>query len=72
MCKASHVDLLCAFSYEGALVTDYCAENTQKAEKVKHFKRSSEYIPSAKVGSRLPHMLVRARSASSEVYSLDA
>ncbi|CAO1942681.1 unnamed protein product [Urochloa humidicola] len=55
------------FCYEeGALVTDYCAENTQKAEKVKHSKRSSEYIPSAKVGSRLSHMLVRARSASNE------
>ncbi|KAL6840352.1 hypothetical protein ACP4OV_030162 [Aristida adscensionis] len=50
---------------EGALATD-CAETTRKAEKLKHFKRSSEYIPSAKVGSRLPHMLVRTLPTSSE------
>jgi hypothetical protein len=73
VCIVPYIDLLRAFSYEeGALVTECCAENTQKAEKVKHFKRSSEFVPSAKVGSRLPHMLVRAHSSSSEVYTLDA
>uniref|UniRef100_A0A0A9DBL2 FAD-binding domain-containing protein n=1 Tax=Arundo donax TaxID=35708 RepID=A0A0A9DBL2_ARUDO len=55
------------FRYEeGALVAEDCSETSQKAEKLKHLKRSSEYIPSAKVGSRLPHMLVRALPASSE------
>ncbi|KAK3166247.1 hypothetical protein QOZ80_1AG0043310 [Eleusine coracana subsp. coracana] len=55
------------FRYEeGALVLEDCAEATQKAEKLKHSKRSSEYIPSVKVGSRLPHMLVRPLSLSNE------
>uniref|UniRef100_A0A453G429 FAD-binding domain-containing protein n=1 Tax=Aegilops tauschii subsp. strangulata TaxID=200361 RepID=A0A453G429_AEGTS len=52
---------------KGALVAEDCAESTYQAEDLKHSKRSSgEYIPSAKVGSRLPHMLVRPLSASSE------
>lgn len=52
---------------KGALVAEDCVESTYQAEELKHSKRSSgEYIPSAKVGSRLPHMLVRPLSASSE------
>lgn len=60
------------FSYEeGALVADESGESTQKGDKLKHSKRASrEYIPSAKVGSRLPHMPVRALTASSEVCPL--
>ncbi|TVU36153.1 hypothetical protein EJB05_18070 [Eragrostis curvula] len=55
------------FRYEeGALVPEDCPGATQKAEKLKPSKRSSDYIPSVKVGSRLPHMLVRALSASNE------
>lgn len=56
------------FRYEkGALVAEDCAETAQQAEKLKHINRSSgEYIPSAKVGSRLPHMLVKTLSSSSE------
>lgn len=52
------------FRYEkGALV----AEDTHQAEKPRLSKRSSgEYIPSAKVGLRLPHMPVRALSALNE------
>ncbi|CAL4946099.1 unnamed protein product [Urochloa decumbens] len=46
------------FCYEeGALVAEYYGEKTQKGVKLEHSKRASrEYIPSAKVGSRLPHM----------------
>jgi len=57
------------FCYEeGALVTEDCSQKTQKGVKLEHSERTSrEYIPSAKVGSRLPHMLVRALPASSEV-----
>uniref|UniRef100_A0A0D9X1X9 FAD-binding domain-containing protein n=1 Tax=Leersia perrieri TaxID=77586 RepID=A0A0D9X1X9_9ORYZ len=55
------------FRYKlGALDAEDCAETTYEAEKPKHPKRSREYIPSAKAGSRLPHMLVRALSASNE------
>ncbi|CAO2172427.1 unnamed protein product [Urochloa humidicola] len=56
------------FCYEeGALVAEDCGEKTQKRVKLEHSKRASrEYTPSAKVGSRLPHMLVRALPASSE------
>lgn len=56
------------FCYEeGALLAEDCGEKSQEREKPKHSKRASrEYIPSAKVGSRLPHMLVRALPASSE------
>uniref|UniRef100_A0A0D3EXH1 FAD-binding domain-containing protein n=1 Tax=Oryza barthii TaxID=65489 RepID=A0A0D3EXH1_9ORYZ len=55
------------FHYElGALVAEDCAETTYEAEKQKHSKRSREYIPSAKAGSRLPHMLMRALSTSNE------
>jgi hypothetical protein len=57
----------CTSSYElGALVAEDCAETTYEAEKQKHSKRSREYIPSAKAGSRLPHMLMRALSTSNE------
>jgi hypothetical protein len=67
-CTISYDDLSCAFSYEeGALVPEDPSEVTQKAEKLKHSNRSSRYIPSVKVGSRLPHMLVKALSASDEV-----
>lgn len=71
--QVSDLDLLCTFSYEkGALVAEDCADTTYQAEKQKHSKRSSgEYIPSAKVASRLPHMLVRPLSASSEVRPFD-
>lgn len=56
------------FRYEkGALVAEDCAKTTHQTEELKHSKRSSgEYIPSAKVGSRLPHMLVRPLHTSSE------
>ncbi|KAL5222022.1 hypothetical protein ABZP36_026735 [Zizania latifolia] len=55
------------FRYElGALDAEDCAETTCEAEKQKHSKRSREYVPSAKVGSRLPHMLMRALSTSNE------
>ncbi|KAF0919747.1 hypothetical protein E2562_031083 [Oryza meyeriana var. granulata] len=55
------------FRYElGALDAEDCAERTYEAEKLKNSKRSREYIPSAKVGSRLPHMLMRAVSTSNE------
>jgi hypothetical protein len=61
----------CTSSYElGALVAEDCAETTYEAEKQKHSKRSREYIPSAKAGSRLPHMLMRALSTSNEVCSI--
>ncbi|CAD6210922.1 unnamed protein product [Miscanthus lutarioriparius] len=52
---------------EGALVPEASCEETQEGGKLQHSKRASrEYIPSAKVGSRLPHMLVRGLPASSE------
>ncbi|ONL97326.1 2,4-dichlorophenol 6-monooxygenase isoform X6 [Zea mays] len=52
---------------EGALVVEASCEKTHEGEKLQHSKRASrEYIPSAKVGSRLPHMLVREVPASSE------
>uniref|UniRef100_A0A0E0CBQ0 FAD-binding domain-containing protein n=1 Tax=Oryza meridionalis TaxID=40149 RepID=A0A0E0CBQ0_9ORYZ len=55
------------FRYElGALVAEDCAETTYEEEKQKHSKRSREYIPSAKAGSRLPHMLMRALYTSNE------
>ncbi|KAJ1286681.1 hypothetical protein BS78_03G370400 [Paspalum vaginatum] len=56
------------FRYEeGALVAEDCGEKTQQGEKLKHSKRASrEYMPSAKVGSRIPHMLLRPLPASNE------
>nr|TKW36459.1 hypothetical protein SEVIR_2G441400v2 [Setaria viridis] len=55
------------FCYEeGAIHAENCGEKTQKGVKLKHSRASRKYIPSAKVGSRLPHMLVRALPASSE------
>lgn len=62
-----------AFSYEeGALVPEASCEKAQVEQKLQHSKRGSrEYIPSANVGSRLPHMLVRGLPASSEVRPLD-
>lgn len=70
--KFSYEDLASAFSYEeGALVAEDCSEKTQERKNLNHSKRASrEYIPSAKVGSRLPHMLLRALPASSEVCPL--
>jgi hypothetical protein len=73
ICKFSFVYLTSAFSYEeGALVPEASCEKTQEGGKLQHSKRASrEYIPSAKVGSRLPHMLIRGLPASSEVCPLD-
>lgn len=73
ICNFSYVYLTSAFSYgEGALIAEASCEKIQEGEKLQHSKRASrEYIPSAKVGSRLPHMLVRALPASSEVCPLD-
>jgi hypothetical protein len=67
------VSFTSSFSYaEGALVVEASCEKTHEGEKLQHSKRASrEYIPSAKVGSRLPHMLVREVPASSEVCPLD-
>jgi hypothetical protein len=69
----SFVYLTSAFSYEeGALVPEASCEKTQEGGKLQHSKRASRaYIPSAKVGSRLPHMLVRELPASSEVCPFD-
>lgn len=61
--------LFMPFSYEeGALVAEDCGEKPQKGAKLRHSKRASrEYIPSSNTGARLPHMLIRALPASSEV-----
>lgn len=53
--------------HEGALVAVSDDKSQDTKEKAHNFRRGSrEYVPSAKPGSRLPHMQVRALNASPE------